>query len=256
MRCEPGRECIVNLETGQAQCGCVRSCEEERKSNKPVCGTDGRVYPSYCDLEKTVCLTGTHIVFSHYHHHKVHHGEVGNNNRKRNGRDFGRDSNNISFYEKNQQDFDCFTDHHHHHHHGHHHHHPGKNPLAKERSQQPLHISNSLHHSKKDEIQWDDYHADAGTRNAGDEDYGNSQSKKESSWTRTRNNRKYENGYDANNDSEDDNEYIDRDNDEKTRVDLHRPTSHTHDFRKDGYQGKIVIFFWSVLLATSNKNKM
>ncbi|XP_063822042.1 agrin-like isoform X2 [Ostrinia nubilalis] len=47
--CPPGARCIVT--SSQAECRCPRSCQRR----KPVCGTDGKEYPSACHLDKQAC---------------------------------------------------------------------------------------------------------------------------------------------------------------------------------------------------------
>ncbi|KAL0901465.1 hypothetical protein ABMA27_006716 [Loxostege sticticalis] len=58
--CPPGARCAVT--TGQAECRCPRSCQRR----KPVCGTDGKEYPSACHLDKHAC-ENQHNITIKYH---------------------------------------------------------------------------------------------------------------------------------------------------------------------------------------------
>lgn len=55
--CSPGRECQIQSD-GKAQCVCVAQCP---KKYKPVCGTDGNLYGSHCELHRAACVNGRKI---------------------------------------------------------------------------------------------------------------------------------------------------------------------------------------------------
>jgi len=55
VRCRPGRECRV-LSSGAAECVCASSCAAGR--GKSVCGSDGVLYESHCELHREACITG------------------------------------------------------------------------------------------------------------------------------------------------------------------------------------------------------
>ncbi|XP_072429285.1 follistatin-related protein 5 isoform X1 [Chiloscyllium punctatum] len=51
--CGLGRHCVVNKETGQADCACLERC---KPNYKPVCGSDGELYENHCELHRAACL--------------------------------------------------------------------------------------------------------------------------------------------------------------------------------------------------------
>jgi len=57
VKCRAGRECRV-LSTGTAECVCMRKCP---KRNHPVCGSNGLLYESHCELHREACLVGQRI---------------------------------------------------------------------------------------------------------------------------------------------------------------------------------------------------
>ena len=58
--CPTGARCIVTY--GQAECRCPRSCQRR----KPVCGSDGREYPSACHLDKHACDNQLNITIKYH----------------------------------------------------------------------------------------------------------------------------------------------------------------------------------------------
>lgn len=56
--CPSGRMCKFGL----CLCGQPDFCEGHYK---PVCGSDGRLYPSHCELHRTACVLGVHIRLDH-----------------------------------------------------------------------------------------------------------------------------------------------------------------------------------------------
>ncbi|CAG9796551.1 unnamed protein product [Diatraea saccharalis] len=58
--CPPGSRCVVTA--GQPECRCPRSCQRR----KPVCGTDGREYPSNCHLDKYACENQLNITVKYH----------------------------------------------------------------------------------------------------------------------------------------------------------------------------------------------
>jgi len=65
--CRAGRECRV-LSAGIADCVCMASCPNK---GRPICGSDGLLYKSHCDLHREACLKGIHIR-PKFHDHSCH----------------------------------------------------------------------------------------------------------------------------------------------------------------------------------------
>lgn len=55
--CPPGRECHIQSD-GKTKCVCLARC---KKRFHPVCGSDGNLYDSHCELHRTACLSGEKI---------------------------------------------------------------------------------------------------------------------------------------------------------------------------------------------------
>ena len=64
VRCRAGRECRV-LSSGEAECVCRDSCDNKHRNRfrrrHSVCGSDGALYESHCELHRQACLSGVHI---------------------------------------------------------------------------------------------------------------------------------------------------------------------------------------------------
>ncbi|KAJ8736298.1 hypothetical protein PYW08_006954 [Mythimna loreyi] len=58
--CPVGARCVATY--GQPECRCPRSCQRR----KPVCGTDGREYPSVCHLDKHACDNQLNITIKYH----------------------------------------------------------------------------------------------------------------------------------------------------------------------------------------------
>ena len=56
--CKAGRECRV-LSSGIPECVCLSSCP--RNKGRPICGSDGLLYKSHCDLHRQACLKGNNF---------------------------------------------------------------------------------------------------------------------------------------------------------------------------------------------------
>ncbi len=59
--CGRGRECQTS-EKGHPECVCVRKC---RRHHKLICGTDGVLYSSHCELHRAACLSKQPIAIDH-----------------------------------------------------------------------------------------------------------------------------------------------------------------------------------------------
>ncbi|XP_075716399.1 follistatin-related protein 5 isoform X2 [Rhinoderma darwinii] len=60
--CGLGRHCVINQETGQAQCVCMERCKPHYK---PVCGSDGEFYENHCEVHRAACQKKQKIIMVH-----------------------------------------------------------------------------------------------------------------------------------------------------------------------------------------------
>ncbi|NXE44789.1 FSTL5 protein, partial [Casuarius casuarius] len=60
--CGLGRHCVVNGETGQAECLCMEHCKPHFK---PVCGSDGEYYENHCEVHRAACLKKQKVTIVH-----------------------------------------------------------------------------------------------------------------------------------------------------------------------------------------------
>ncbi|NXG61542.1 FSTL5 protein, partial [Hemiprocne comata] len=60
--CGLGRHCVVNGETGQAECVCMEHCKPHYK---PVCGSDGEFYENHCEVHRAACLKKQKVTIVH-----------------------------------------------------------------------------------------------------------------------------------------------------------------------------------------------
>ncbi|KAM4709011.1 follistatin-related protein 5 isoform 1-T2 [Discoglossus pictus] len=60
--CGLGKHCVVNQETGQAECACMERCKAHYK---PVCGSDGQFYENHCEVHRAACLKKQKIIMVH-----------------------------------------------------------------------------------------------------------------------------------------------------------------------------------------------
>uniref|UniRef100_A0AAV2MHS3 Kazal-like domain-containing protein n=1 Tax=Knipowitschia caucasica TaxID=637954 RepID=A0AAV2MHS3_KNICA len=60
--CGLGRHCVVDEETGLGECRCLDQCKPHYK---PVCGSDGQLYPNHCELHRASCLRAQNITILH-----------------------------------------------------------------------------------------------------------------------------------------------------------------------------------------------
>ncbi|XP_071976508.1 follistatin-related protein 5 isoform X1 [Engystomops pustulosus] len=60
--CGLGRHCVINQETGQAECACMERCKPHYK---PVCGSDGEFYENHCEVHKAACQKKHKIIMVH-----------------------------------------------------------------------------------------------------------------------------------------------------------------------------------------------
>ncbi|CAG9117447.1 unnamed protein product [Plutella xylostella] len=58
--CQAGAKCVVTF--GQPECRCPRSCPRR----KPVCGSDGKEYPSACHLDKHACDSQVNVTIKYH----------------------------------------------------------------------------------------------------------------------------------------------------------------------------------------------
>ncbi|XP_069487460.1 follistatin-related protein 5 isoform X2 [Ambystoma mexicanum] len=60
--CGLGRHCVLNKETGQAECVCLDHCKPHYK---PVCGSDGEFYENHCEVHRAACTKKQKVTIVH-----------------------------------------------------------------------------------------------------------------------------------------------------------------------------------------------
>uniref|UniRef100_A0A8C9FDL2 Follistatin like 5 n=1 Tax=Pavo cristatus TaxID=9049 RepID=A0A8C9FDL2_PAVCR len=60
--CGLGRHCVMNGESGQAECVCMERCKPHYK---PVCGSDGEFYENHCEVHRAACLKKQKVTIVH-----------------------------------------------------------------------------------------------------------------------------------------------------------------------------------------------
>lgn len=60
--CGLGRHCVMNGESGQAECVCMERCKPHYK---PVCGSDGEFYENHCEVHRAACLKKQKVAIVH-----------------------------------------------------------------------------------------------------------------------------------------------------------------------------------------------
>ncbi|XP_056417492.1 follistatin-related protein 5 [Hyla sarda] len=60
--CGLGRHCVINQQTGQAECACMEHCKPHYK---PVCGSDGEFYENHCEVHRAACQKKQKIIMVH-----------------------------------------------------------------------------------------------------------------------------------------------------------------------------------------------
>ncbi|XP_045116966.1 follistatin-like isoform X2 [Portunus trituberculatus] len=58
VRCWRGQKCLLQEHTGQPQCTACGSLDSCLPSSRPVCASDGKVYPSWCAFRHEACRSG------------------------------------------------------------------------------------------------------------------------------------------------------------------------------------------------------
>ena len=63
LKCRLGQQCVKS-ETGLEKCICAEkgSCTQ---GHSLVCGSDGNMYESHCDLHRAACVSGRRIYVDH-----------------------------------------------------------------------------------------------------------------------------------------------------------------------------------------------
>lgn len=58
IRCWRGQKCLTQEVSGQPQCTSCGALDSCLPSSRPVCASDGRVYPSWCAFKHEACRSG------------------------------------------------------------------------------------------------------------------------------------------------------------------------------------------------------
>lgn len=62
--CPKGMECIITT-SNMPSCVCQRQCVlYNKRKRRHICGSNGKLYPNYCELYREECLTGSSITIS------------------------------------------------------------------------------------------------------------------------------------------------------------------------------------------------
>lgn len=68
VRCWRDQRCLTHVSTGMPQCTWCGSLDSCRASSRPVCASDGKVYPSWCALRHEACRSGRALPPALHHH--------------------------------------------------------------------------------------------------------------------------------------------------------------------------------------------
>lgn len=60
--CGLGQHCVIDKETGQAECVCMDHCKPHYK---PVCGSDGEFYENHCEVHRAACMKKQKVTIVH-----------------------------------------------------------------------------------------------------------------------------------------------------------------------------------------------
>ncbi|XP_042883082.1 follistatin-like [Penaeus japonicus] len=68
VRCWRDQRCLTHVSTGMPQCTWCGSLDSCRASSRPVCASDGKIYPSWCALRHQACRSGRALTPALHHH--------------------------------------------------------------------------------------------------------------------------------------------------------------------------------------------
>ncbi|KAI1296930.1 Sparc [Halotydeus destructor] len=78
LRCGHGKECVINMETSEATCECIRECGDTADIRRRVCSNFNTTWQSDCHLHRHRCLCNeglsTDCVDEHKHMHIDYYG--------------------------------------------------------------------------------------------------------------------------------------------------------------------------------------
>lgn len=81
LKCSSGEECVVDAETNEASCECIRECPQNDDLRRRVCSNFNETWQSDCHLMKHRCdclkqsTTSKYCTFDHKHMHIDYYGE-------------------------------------------------------------------------------------------------------------------------------------------------------------------------------------
>ncbi|XP_069166095.1 follistatin isoform X1 [Procambarus clarkii] len=81
VRCWRDQQCLTRVSTGKPQCTTCGSLDSCRPSSRPVCATNGRVYPSWCAFRHEACRSGRALIPTLHQHCAANHTDVDNCNK-------------------------------------------------------------------------------------------------------------------------------------------------------------------------------
>nr|XP_053634670.1 follistatin-like [Cherax quadricarinatus] len=82
VRCWRDQRCLTRVDGGQPQCTSCGSLDSCKPSSRPVCASNGRIYPSWCAFRHEACRSGRALIPTLHQHCASNHTEVDDCNKQ------------------------------------------------------------------------------------------------------------------------------------------------------------------------------